>query len=62
MGDISIPVVCYAVDAVLLAGSQEELQTLLNTFQRVSDRLNMSISIKKTKSMAISKTNTTCNL
>ena len=40
MGDIPIPVVCYADDAVLLAESQEDLQTLLNTFQRHSDRLN----------------------
>ena len=62
MGEISIPVVCYADDAVLLAESQEDLQTLLNTFQRVSDRLNREIPIKNTKSMAISKTNATCNL
>ena len=43
MGDISIPVVCYADDAVLLAESQEESPTFLNTFQRVSERLNIEI-------------------
>ena len=60
MGNISIPVVCYTDDAVLLKESQEDL--LLNTFPKVSERLNMEISIKKTKAMAISKTNTIFNL
>src|SRR5688572_23803242 len=45
----------FADDAVLLAASKEKLQALLNKVAEASKRKGLSINIKKTKCMVISK-------
>ena len=62
IGETSIPILCYADDAVLIAENEDDLQALLDRFNTNSVRLNMKISTTKTKSMVISKTPHTCNL
>ena len=45
----------YADDTVLMAESQEKLQTLLNIVVEVSKKRGLSINCKKTKCMVVSK-------
>ena len=47
MGNDLIHIICYADDAVLIADSEENLQTLLLRFDQMAERLNMEISLKK---------------
>ena len=54
----------YADDAVLIAGSESQLQELLNTVVDASLHRGISVNIKKTQCMVISKTKITptCNI
>jgi len=45
----------YADDTVILASTEEELQSLFDTAVAASERLGLQINSKKTKSMVISK-------
>jgi len=47
MGNDPIHIICYADDAVLIADSEENLQTLLIRFDQMAERLNMEISLNK---------------
>ena len=54
----------YADDAVLIAGSESQLQELLNTVVDASLHRGISVNIQKTQCMVISKTKITpaCNI
>ncbi|GFN73881.1 retrovirus-related pol polyprotein line-1 [Plakobranchus ocellatus] len=54
----------YADDTVLMAESGEQLQKLLDTVVLESERLGLSLNVKKTECMVISKksSNPKCNL
>ena len=45
----------YADDTSLLAGSEEDLQRLLNIVVEESDKLGLSLNVKKTECMVVSK-------
>ena len=45
----------YADDTALIAGSQEDLQKLLNTVVAESERMGLSLNVKKTECMVVSK-------
>ena len=45
----------YADDTSLLAGSEEDLQRLLNIVVEESEKLGLSLSVKKTECMVVSK-------
>ena len=60
MGGTLIQAVCYTDDAVLIADSEENLQKILIKFNQSAKKLNMEISLKKTKCLSISKTNQKC--
>ena len=47
MGNDPIHIICYADDAVLIAESEENLQTLLLKFYQMAENLNMVISLNK---------------
>ena len=55
-------VICYADDAVLIADNEENLQILLIRFDQMAERLNMEISLNKTKSLTISKNYAKCEI
>ena len=55
MGGYNLNNVRYADDAVLIAGSESQLQELLNTVVDASLHRGLSINIKKTQCMVISK-------
>ena len=59
MGGYNLNNVRYADDAVLIAGSESQLQELLNTVVDASLHRGLSVSIKKTQCMVISKTKIT---
>ena len=59
MGGYNLNNVRYADDAVLIAGSESELQELLNTVVDASLHRGLSINIKKTQCMVISKSKLT---
>lgn len=54
----------YADDTVLIAKSNEDLQTLLNIVNRESEKVGLGINIKKTVTMVISKSQVApaCNI
>jgi len=62
MGNARIHIIRYADDTVLIADSEENLQTLLIRFDQMAERLNMEISLNKTKSLTISKNYTRCEI
>jgi hypothetical protein len=62
MGNNPINIICYADDAVLIAESAENLQTLLLKFDQMAASLNMEISLGKTKSVVISRNNIKCEV
>ena len=62
MGNNPIQIIYYTDDAVLVADSAENLQTLLLIFDQTAESLNMEISLSKTKSMTISKNNIKCEI
>ena len=45
----------YADDTSLLAGSEEDLQRLLNIVVEESEKLGLSLNVKKTECMVVSK-------
>ena len=59
MGGYNLNNVRYADDAVLIAGSESQLQELLNTVVDTSLHRGLSVNIKKTQCMVISKTKIT---
>lgn len=54
MGDREIKILCYADDAILMAGSEEDLQILQQQFNRIAKKIKMIISA--TKCMITSRT------
>ena len=62
MGENSIQAVCYAGDVVLVSDSEQNLQTLLSQFDQIAERLNMEISIEKTKCILIAKEQLKCEI
>jgi len=62
MGNDPIHIICYADDTALIADSEENLQTLLLRFDQMAERLNMEISLNKTKSLTISRNYTNCEV
>ena len=61
MGNDSIHIICYADDAVLIADSEENLQTLLSRFDQMPER-HMEISLSKTMSLTFSRNYTKCEV
>ena len=59
VGGYNLNNVRYADDSVLIAGSESELQGLLNTVVDASLHRGLSINIKKTQCMVISKSKIT---
>ena len=57
-----INILCYADDAVLIAESEDDLQRILQAFNKQAAKLNMQISINKTKCMTIAKEPLRCKL
>ncbi|XP_055389323.1 uncharacterized protein LOC129618543 [Condylostylus longicornis] len=57
-----IKIICYADDAVLISENEDELQKLLHQFYITSSKLNMEISVAKTKSLVIAKEPLRCKL
>ena len=62
MGNAPIHIIYYADDAVLIADSEENLQALLLRFDQIEERLNMEISLNKTKFLTISRNYTKCEV
>jgi len=62
MGKVPINIICYADVAVLIAGSEENLQSLLLRFDQLAERLSMEISLNKTKSLTIPRNYTKCEV
>lgn len=62
LGRHLLKIVCFADDAALLADTEDGLQWLLQAFKSEAEELNMKISIKKTKSMVISREPRRCKL
>ena len=62
MGNAPIHIICYADDAVLIADSEENLQTLLLRFDQTAERINLEISLSKTKSLTVSRNYTKCEV
>ena len=62
MGNDPIHIICYADEAVLIADSEENLQILLLRFDQMAERLNMEISLNKTKFLTISRNYTKCEV
>ena len=62
MGKVPINIICYADVAVLIAGCEENLQSLLLRFDQLAERLSMEISLNKTKSLTISRNHTKCEV
>jgi len=62
MGNAPIQIICNADDAVLIADSEDNLQTLLLRFEQMAESLNMEISLNKTKSLTISRNYTKCGV
>ena len=62
MGGTPIQAICYADDAVLIADSEENLQKILIKFDQPAKKLNMEISLKKTKYLSICKTYQKCEI
>jgi len=62
MGKVPINIMCYADDAVLIADSEENLQTLLLRFDQKAERLSTEISLNKTKSLTMSRNYTKCEV
>ena len=61
MGNDPIHIICYADDAVLIADSEENLQTLLSRFDQMPER-HMEISLSKTMSLTFSRNYTKCEV
>ena len=55
MGNAPIHIICYA-------DSEENLQTLLLRFDQMVERLNMEISLNKTRSLTIYRNYTKCEV
>ena len=53
--DVNINNLRYADDIVLIAGREEEVQDLVNTISEESGITGLSLNIKKTETMVISK-------
>ena len=62
MGKVLINKICYADNVVLIADSEENLQTLLLRFDQMAERISMEISLNKTKSLTISRNYTKCEV
>lgn len=62
MGMHKVNILCYADDAVLIAESEDDLQRMLQAFNRQAEKLNMQISTNKTKCMTITKEPLRCKL
>lgn len=62
LGNRKVNILCYADDALLMAENEDELQRLLFNFNKAAKEYNMEISIPKTKSMVISRTQIRCKL
>ncbi|XP_060516976.1 uncharacterized protein LOC132696257 [Cylas formicarius] len=62
MGNDEVTIICHADDAMICAENEEDLQRLLNIFNRTGNQFNMTISAQKTKSMTTSKEPFRCKL
>lgn len=62
MGTQKINILCYADDAVIIAETEDDLQRMLQAFHKQAGKLNMKISIQKTKCMTIAKEPLRCKL
>ena len=57
-----ISMVCYPDDAAIFAETQDDLQRQLHKFYQISQAINMTISIEKTKSITFAKEPVRCKL
>ena len=55
IGGVNINNLRYADDILLIAGTEEELQDLVSTINEESGNMGLSLNIKKTERMVISK-------
>ncbi|XP_060524527.1 uncharacterized protein LOC132700944 [Cylas formicarius] len=62
MGSDEVTIICYADDAMICAENEDDLQRLLNIFNRTGKQFNMTISAQKTKCMTTSKEPLRCKL
>lgn len=62
LGDKEIKIIRYADDAVIVSEDEDNLRRLLYKFQKTAEEFNMQISVKKTKSLTISKEPRRCKL
>lgn len=62
MGNEEVTIICYADDAMICAENEDDLQRLLNIFNRTGKQFNMTISAQKTKCMTTSKEPLRCKL
>ena len=62
LGRFLIQIMCYADDAVLIADSEENLQILMTKFDEMTEKLNMEISLNKSKRLLVSKRNINCEI
>ncbi|XP_060522502.1 uncharacterized protein LOC132699671 [Cylas formicarius] len=62
MGNNEVTIICYADDAMICAQNEDDLQRLLDIFDRTAKQFNMTISAQKTKCMTTSKEPLRCKL
>lgn len=62
MNNRAISMVCYADDAAVFAESENDVKRQLFKFYQMSQKLNMDISIGKTKTMTIAREPMRCKL
>lgn len=62
LGNHHINILCYAIDVVLLAKSEDDLQKMLYKFVTDSKKYYMKINTEKRKSLVISKEPVRCKL
>ena len=62
MGIYKINILCYGDDAVLIAESEDDLQSILQAFNKQAAKFNMQISINKIKCMTMAKEPLRCKL
>jgi len=58
----TISMVCYADDAAIFVETEDDLQRQLHKFCQVSQAMNLTISIQKTKSITFAKDPIRCKL
>ena len=59
VGDVTVPILMFADDMVLMAEKEEELQALVEKVKEYCDEWKLEINVGKTKVMVVSKDGST---